>query len=353
MGLVVAGCTFGGDGGASGSQGLGGPDDDGGEDTEATVTTGDGVEDDQGDSDASAGDDPLPDDDSGSSDGSDDDAKTGEAQLVLTGTMMLDGVVGEISTFKFQLRNDGKAAATNIEPLDLVDPAFVFEGGFPAENGDCESTLEAGAECVVGLQFQPVTWGVYQGVLGVSYEGGSVGEESVVIVARGGGLTPNLVENAGFSDNIDSWVPSPSTWSTVFDDTSDSSVATAGSSLTPFFTLSQDIDLAAWSGSVDSGLVGAPVSVSHRAGSFANDPHSLRITFLDARGDSLSTFDSNGRGAWNNLEWEASAEMAQVPPEARTAQITLNCLRNLAGSDTCSGFFDNPSLQLQFPVDFE
>ena len=347
--LVVAGCTFGGDGSASGSQGLGGTAD---EDTEATVTTSDGVGDDEGDDGGSTGDVP-PDDSGASSSGSGADPKTGEARLVLTGTMMLDGVVGEISTFKFQLRNEGEVAATNIEPLELVDPAFVFEGGFPGENGDCESTLEAGAECVVGLQFQPVMWGVYQGVLGVSYEGGVVAEESVVIVAVGGGLTPNLVVNAGFDDSIDNWLPSPETWTTVLDSASESSVVTAGSSSMWTFTLSQDIDLAAWSESVDSGLVGAPVSVSHRAGSFANDPHSLRVTFLDDRGDPITMFDSNGGGAWNNVGWEASAEMAQVPPEARTAQITLNCLRNIAATNTCSGFFDNPSLQLQFPVDFE
>ncbi|MEM6989467.1 MAG: hypothetical protein AAF721_03185 [Myxococcota bacterium] len=350
--LLVPACTFGGAGGLSGGQGIGDSAEDGMDDAVAT-----GSMDDDGD-DGAPDDDGTPDDDAGDGpDGSsldDDDGPTPVgAVLVLTGVTEMDGTVEAATPFEFQLRNEGGSPATNIESMATGDPSFVFEGGFPGPGGDCGPVLPSGGVCSIDLQFKPFTWGVFTGVLGVTYDGGAVGEESIMLEARGGGLTGNLLANPGFETGLEGWQPTPSSWGTVFDQDTGSDVATAGSSQTPIFTLTQEVDLSDWGEFIDLGAVAAPIGVTHRAGAALNDPHSIRVVFLDGTGATMMSmiYDSNGGAAWGNLEWEESSDVAPVPMGARAARVTLNCLRNVLGGSTCSGFFDDTNLQLQFPVE--
>ncbi len=349
--LLASACTFGGGGDGSGTLGLGDSADDGAGDGAATDGTDGGgaegvVDGDSAPGDGDADGDDAPDD--GDADG--DGIPTGQAVLTLSDgpVFSMDATVDNGEVHLFELSNVGDRRADNIEAMDTLDPAFVFAGGFPGANGTCQAELQPGADCIIELHYRPFTWGFNTGELAVSYDGGDAGEVAIALEGRGGGLTSNQLANPDFEAGIQSWSPSPNSWTTNFDLVRNSNVALAGTSSSGLFSLSQVVDISDRAALVDTGAVGIVMGTAHRAGAFGNNLHSMRIEYRDGSGVPLAA-ESSGE-PWAGDTWATYSDEDVVPANTRSIRVSLDCSKVLLGGSTCDGYFDDVNLQLRFPV---
>ncbi|MBY0470019.1 DUF2341 domain-containing protein [bacterium] len=96
----------------------------------------------------------------------------------------------------FTLSNSGTGHATGLSAAALSAP-FSFAGGsYPGTGGDCGNQLNAGASCLVGVSFAPVSNGAASGSLVMNFDGGS---KSVALAGMGTSPSVAISDAPGFN----------------------------------------------------------------------------------------------------------------------------------------------------------
>lgn len=86
----------------------------------------------------------------------------------------------------FSITNTGMATLTQISPASF-DSGFSFQGGsYPGFGGNCGTTLQAGASCLMTVTFQPTSSLFYTGALAIGFNvGGSLRSVSQTLMGTG------------------------------------------------------------------------------------------------------------------------------------------------------------------------
>jgi hypothetical protein len=260
-----------------------------------------------------------------------------------------DVVTNQAVAHVFTLTNRGDGDATGLDAA--VAAPFDVPGGFPGNAGDCGPTLPAGGQCGLELRFAPTELGRHAATLTVSHDqgpalarelgGGAIGQSANLLVNGGGetiGTPPPgwTVTLGAWEANVYAAEAAPYAGSAY--------LLSGGGPNNDDFALRQDIDLGAWSTTVDAGQLRIALSGWARAYAAGNDEHRIRLHFRDAGGSTLSLWTSNyaSQPAWTQYTDERLA-----PAGTRTLQVELNC-RKQSGS-ICHAYFDALDVRASYP----
>lgn len=253
----------------------------------------------------------------------------------------------------FVVRNKGDAPATGMQGQPLAD-AFAYTGGaYPGTTGTCGNTLDPGSSCELDLTFTPDTLGLFDGVLSIDHDDGPAAE--CALQGGGDGSSDNLVVNPSGDDTNSNtppgWTAISGPWGAgVFDEEdwplSAPNYIYAGSELSlTEYELHQDIDVSPWATTIDAGVLQLSFEGYARAANLSDDPHEIKLHYLDAGG--ASTGGSYESGQRYSSAWQSYGEDGPVPPETRTVRIELNCNRWFGV--TCNAYFDSFDLHVSYP----
>jgi hypothetical protein len=288
-------------------------------------------------------------------DGSTEPATTGvpgEPQLAISDGPSYDyGLVaiGGRASHTFAVANVGSGTATGLAGQPL-DPPFGYAGEFPGAEGTCGTELAAGDSCLVEVAFLPTDLGVFDGVLTVAYDGGADAARDVV--GGGSGESGNLLMNPGGEDMGSpppGWTPGVGVWTAgpvpETQPHSGGSVieAETGPSDTDI-TLRQDVSVAAWSTTVDAGLLRVSFNGQARSYLEGDDDHRIRLYYRDAGGSTLQMWSTNYVSV---ADWTEYADVRTAPVGTREVRVELGC-RKWSGT-YCSAYFDTMDLHVAYP----
>ena len=105
--------------------------------------------------------------------------------------------LGASADHTFTITNTGGAEAMGLVPAgDAIgadgSPVGLKGHTFPGTGGTCTTTLAAGASCTIVASFTPTAAGATQATVGVSYNGGGVGQ-TVTVTVKGACAAPALL----------------------------------------------------------------------------------------------------------------------------------------------------------------
>ncbi len=355
----LAGCTF----GSAGDPGPAKPADTDGDastgaveaDDDAPVASqSDGDGDGDGDG-TSAGSSSGPGPADSTSDG--DPPVAGEGALEISGGPLLELgelPVGAAHAFEVTLDNVGDGPATAIFGPELP-PSFVYVGGaYPGDGGTCGVALDAAQSCTMALEVTPDRPGIATATIQVSYVGAQMakvvdGELRLV----GTGATGNLLLNPGAEAGPVGQLPpdwsvsSGDGWEATSGevDSGAQSFWAGGSNTSGDAVLAQTVDVVGLAATIDT--LGMSVSFSGRARtmSFADDPHDLRVVYLDAAEAELGAWDA---GFHDETGWHTHAMTQPIPADTRRIRVELLCNKDLGSN--CSAWFDTLELTASYPA---
>jgi hypothetical protein len=340
------GCTFGAQGGGGGGQ-LG---------DSATATTGattdDGASDEAVDA-STAGSGPADSTSGVTSAGSitnptADGADGSDVVFVDAPAIAIGDVAAGSYTFTVGLHNVGGEAAAWLS-AEAPKPPLAWAGGtFPGTGGDCDAGLAPGATCNAVVEVQAGMPGLYTRTLTVA---SGAGETTLDVTVGAVGDGPNLVDNGGAEEGgggmLPSWSSSAGNWYATTDLASAGAHSiVAGNGIQGLAVLFQDVPVSAWAEAVDGGGFGFVLRADTRSYSNNNDdPHALRLRYLDAGGGELIALSS----PWIvSSGWQTYEGMMVAPPQTATVRIELVC--DFLNGVVCNGYFDEVRLVPRYPV---
>ncbi len=100
--------------------------------------------------------------------------------------------VGTNTDFTLTVTNSGGATSTTMSSTALIAP-FSFKGGtYPGTGGNCSTTLGAGTNCTLVVQFSPVSTGGFSDTITLAYNNGVNATNTTENLTGTGGTVANL-----------------------------------------------------------------------------------------------------------------------------------------------------------------
>ncbi|MEM9458558.1 MAG: hypothetical protein AAGF11_30550 [Myxococcota bacterium] len=348
----MAACSLDTGGVASSGANTLGPSPGGSDTTNATTESDPQVDSTNGDSDDASG------SASGSADGTGPTTGTdGIAQLSLSGGPIYDFGLVPVSMLgagTLTVTNIGNTDATGIASLELTPP-FEYTGmTYPGAGGTCMETLGPGQSCTLDLAFRPQQLGIHDGTLTLAYD---QGPDSIRALTGGGtGHSANLLVNPGGEDmgspppgwndiELGEWAAgTPSTMVEAYE----GSYCHYAAQGFPFaeYALFQDVDVAAWSHTIDQGLMRFDFVGWGRTYQFGNDQYRFVVRYLGVSGQPIDSWSID----WTlDAFWQMHGTQGTAPAGTRSIRIELGCVNYVPGTTRCDAYFDALSLQATYP----
>ncbi len=241
------------------------------------------------------------------------------------------------------MQNTGGEAATDV--------AANASGGFSITADDCPSTLEPAESCTLTLRAPTTQLGPLGGELAVEYTNAS-GDDvaTVALTTEVTGSTGELVPDGGFETCDEGWAAIAGNWDCGATDI-DGITSYAGASFlggatganNTVLTYRSDIDASEFASAIETGETMVDFSAFARVYSTDDNEHRIRVVYLDAANDVISTTGTNFQSF---TSWTEFAFSEAAPVDTATVRINLQCQKT--GGSRCDAYFDGVSLSVRY-----
>ncbi len=250
----------------------------------------------------------------------------------------------------FVVTNEGYETATGLG--GSLSPQFTFPGGFPGA-GTCAQVLAPATSCTVEVVFAPSVLGLHAGALAVSYAEGP--DATRELIGDAIGQSSNLLMNPGGEDTGNpppSWTDAgPGNWRAGDPWGGNPTPRSGTGHLLAFdgpsnqdYSLIQDIDVAHWAATIDSGTLRFSFLGYARSYQLNDDNYRIRVVYLDAGDNELESWST---GLLTANSWQSHEDTRVAPSGTRTVRVDLGCRKG--ANVYCDAFFDDLDLHAVHP----